>query len=66
MGYFKMAICQLFKVGWDNVKIETLISWQRMSVMNCDAYKPVGYLNPGLMMIFATICSTIKLHKSLN
>ena len=37
-----------------------------MSDMNCDAYQLVDGRNPGLMMIFATICSKIKLHESLN
>ena len=38
-------------------KKETIISSQRMSDINCDAYQLVDGINPGLMMIFATICS---------
>ena len=37
-----------------------------MGDMTCDAYQLIYVVNPGLMMIFATMYSKIKLHKSLN
>ena len=37
-----------------------------MGDMICDAYHIIDSLNPGLMMIFATVYSKIKLQKSLN
>ena len=37
-----------------------------MGDMICDAYQLIDSVNPGLMMIFATVYSKIKLHKSLN
>ena len=32
----------------------------------CDAYQLVDGVNPGLMMIFTTMYSKIKIHKSFN
>ena len=37
-----------------------------MSDMTCDVYKLVDVINPGLIMICATMYSKIKLHKSFN